>query len=111
MTTNFVVTAKLPTDRIYDVVSKGDTVKYQFDFTPWQEDNDTISSISWTVESGQAAVSNQTFLSGVSTALLAFPEDGRSFITVLATTPTVKKKLWLVVEAKDVMLFTDDYGS
>lgn len=110
MTTNFVVTAKQTSDQFFDVVSKGDTEKYQFDLTPWQEDNDTISSVTWTVESGQAAVSGQTFLSGVASALLSFPEDGRSFISVLATTPTVKKKLWLVAEARDVKLYTDDYS-
>lgn len=110
MSTNFVVTAKLTSDQYYDVVVKGDIVKYQFDFTPWQEDNDTISTVTWTVESGSAVLSGQALASGVASARVSVPEEGRSFISILATTPTVKKKLWLVVEAKDASISMSDYG-
>lgn len=110
MSTDFVVTARNNPNIFVDNVSKGDAVTYQFDFTPWQEDNSNITSVTWTVESGQAAVSGQALASGVASALLTFSEAGRNIISVLATTATQKKKVWLDVISRDQDLIVNDYG-
>lgn len=109
MSTNFIVTSKDNPRKFYDVASKGDTIKYQFDFTPWQDDNDTITSVTWTLESGQATISNQVLTAGVATALVAFSQDGRSVISVTATTQTTVKKTYLCIRSRDEAFdFTED---
>jgi hypothetical protein len=110
MTTSFIVTAKGAPDYFRDNVSKGDADTYSFDFTPWQEANHTITSATWTVESGNASVSGKVLASGVASALVTFTDPGRSLISILATTATEKKKAWLEVVAKDQSVCVDDYG-
>lgn len=110
MSTNFTVTALNNPERFQDKVSKGDAVTYEFDFTPWEEDNHTITNVTWTLESGTAAISGQNLTDGVATALLTFNDTGKSIVSVLATTATEKKKVWLEVLAKDQSLCVDDYG-
>ena len=109
MSTAFVVTSKDNPRKFYDSVSKGDVVAYRFDFTPWQDDNDTITSVTWTLESGQASISGETLISGVADALVSFPQQGRSVISVLATTATAAKKVFISIEARDEALeYTED---
>lgn len=110
MSTNFYVTSKGRPDLFRDNISKGDAVTYSIDFTPWQEANSNISSVTWTVESGNAAVSGQSLTSGVASALITFADSGRSLISILATTATQKKKTWLEVRAIDREVYAADYG-
>lgn len=110
MPDKFYVTAKAKPDYFTDNVSKGDAVTYDFDFTPWQEDNHTITSVTWTVEAGNASVSGQNLTAGVASALISFPDSGRTLISVLAQTATEKKKIWLTAVAKDLTGGPTDYG-
>lgn len=111
MATEFYVTAENNPLKHFDVVNKGDAVTYSFDFRPWQEDNSNISSVTWTVEAGNAAVSGASQSSGLATALVTFSDAGKSLISILATTSSQKKKVYLEVLAKDQLLAsTDDYG-
>lgn len=110
MSTDFVVSAKSNPSKVSSNVCKGDAVTYEFDFTPWQEDNSTITSVTWTLESGSAAISNKVLTSGVATALVTFTDAGRNIISVLAATATEKKKVFLDVTARDQQLIADDYG-
>lgn len=111
MSTDLVVTAKNNPQRFQANLSKGDAEAVEIDFRPWQEDNATITNVTWTLESGSAAISGQTLISGVASALLTFAEAGRSIVSILATTATAKKKVWLEVYARDQQLIVDDYGA
>lgn len=110
MSTDFVVASKNINDRFSDNVSKGDVLTYTFDFSPWAEDNNPLTSVTWVCESGGVVISNQSLVDNVATARLAFNEQGRSLISLLAETSAEKKKIWLEVRAKDVYGFTYDYG-
>lgn len=110
MATEFYVTANRKPDQYSDNVSLNDAVTYSFDFSPWAEDNSNVSSVTWTVESGQAAVSGQALASNVASALLTFSSSGKNLISILATTATQKKKIWLETYVKDVNIYPDDYG-
>lgn len=110
MSTDFYVTSENNPQRFKDVVEKGDAVTYSFDFTSWQEDNSDITSATWTVESGNAAVSGAQETSGVTTALVTFASAGRSLISITAATGTQTKKVFLEALAKDQVLLADDYG-
>lgn len=111
MSTDFVVSAKNNPTRLQSNVSKGDAELYTIDFTPWQEDNDTIISTTWTLESGDAAITGQSLVSGVASALVTFTNSGRNMVSVLATTATAKKKAWIEILARDQQLSVDDYGA
>lgn len=106
----YVVTAQAKPDHYYDNVSKGDVTAYTVDFTPWQEDNHTITSVTWTLEAGNGAISGAALVSGVASALFTTSDTGRSLISITANSATEKKRIWLEVLAKDVGIYTDDYG-
>jgi len=111
MPTNFVVTSKDNPRQQYDEVSKNDSVKYTIDFTPWQDDNDTVTSITWTLESGQASIGTPSTTAAVSSCVISFPQAGRSMISVLATTATLTKKYWMNIMAYDekLSIYMDGY--
>lgn len=115
MATTFSLTAKTRFDMYEDVASIGDAIRYQFDCTAWQEDNANITSATWTVEYGQAAISGQAVSSGVVSALVTFSQAGKSLISILLSTASgEKKKIWLLVLAKDKTEFrsgNDGYGA
>ena len=111
MATNFTLTSKTRVDAFQDEVSIGDATNYQFDCKPWQEDNDTITSVTWNVEHGQASISGQTITSGVLSALVSFPQSGRLLISLLLSTASGQsKKIWLEIYVKDKTGSADDYG-
>lgn len=113
MGTRFAVTAKHTADVYADEIVVGDSVSYSFDATPWQEDNSTITSAAWVLESGNVTVTDKTLVSGVASALISSSEPGRSIVSVLLQTATAKKKIYLVVHATDnTAIYThSDYGS
>ena len=111
MSTKFYVTSEDNPDKLFSRVNKNDAVTYSFDFRPWQEDNHTITSVTWTLEAGNASLGTPSTTSGVSTCLVTFSNAGKSLISVKATTSTEVKKVFLAVLAKDELLAaTDDYG-
>jgi len=111
MSTDYTVTAKGKPDIFYDNVSIGDAKSYAFDFTPWQEDNNTITSVTWVIEQGAPAINNQSLSGGIASALMTFSQSGKSLVSITADTGTEKKKVWLEVNAKDLEdNFNQDYG-
>lgn len=110
MSTKFKVTARSKKNKFTDTVSITDAVTYEIDFSAWQEDNSTVTSVTWAVESGQAGISGEALASGVASALITFSEQGRNLISILATTATEKKKIWIEVYSKDYEVEPNDYG-
>lgn len=111
MTFSFVVTNKGNPRQKYFNVEKGDQEQFQIDFRPWQDDNDTITSVTWKVESGMAGLGTQTFNGGIASAILAFPQAGRSIVSALAQTATRSKKMYLNIDAHDetLSIYMDGY--
>ena len=112
MATDFTITSENNPQLFRDVTSKGEARTYSFDFTPWQEDNSTITSATWTVEAGQAAITNKTLTSGIITALVTTNESGGSLIRLIATTATEVTVVWLDLLAKDFKILQagNDYN-
>ena len=110
MATKYYVTSENNQNPLKDVSFKGAIKTYSFDFSPWAEDNNTVTSITWTNESGQASISGQALANNVATAQVTFAEDGGNLISVLADTGTEKYKVFLDVLAKDPKRQANDYG-
>jgi len=110
MTNSFVIRANGNPQKFTDVTFKGAAVTYSFDFAPWAEDNSTVTSVSWSVESGDASISGATLTGTMASALVTTPEAGRSVIKITATTGTEKYVAYLDVLAKDLQCPVSDYG-
>lgn len=110
MSTKYKISARSRKNKFVDNVSFKDAVTYEIDFSAWEEDNNTITSVTWTVDYGQVSVSNESLSSGVASALLTFTEQGRNLVSVLADTGTEKKQIWLEIYAKDYEYEPNDYG-
>ena len=111
MATEFVITADNNQEIYKDVTMKDGAKTYSFDFSPWAEDNNTVTTVTWTVKSGQAAVSGQALASNVATALVTFSQAGKSLIQIKGASATETQIAYLDVIAKDPSAkYVDDYG-
>lgn len=106
----FVVRANDPVQIRHKLAFKDEAETVEVDFSPWAEDNGTVSSVTWTTKSGQAAISGQTLVGNVATALITTSEAGGSFITLAAVGDTDTKVINLDVLAKDPHRRFNDYG-
>lgn len=85
--------------------------KYEIDFSPWAEDHSDITSVTWTVKSGQAGVSNETLSNNIVSAIVTFNQRGRSMIEVKAETGTEVKMIWFDLFTHDPSrIYVYDYG-
>jgi hypothetical protein len=82
---------------------------YSFDFTPWAEDNNTVTSVTWTSKHGQASITGQALASNVATAQIEATEDGRNLIEVLADTGTEKFSAYLDIFVRDPDKYYSEY--
>lgn len=111
MATDFVITAKNNPQILRDVGMKDGATVYSLDFTPWQDDNGTITAVTWTVIAGSATVSSAALTSGVATALVTFGSEGGTLIQIKATTASSGIYIaYLDVLAKDPNSATEDSG-
>lgn len=110
MAVEFVIPAK-GDNRIYkDATYIGEANTYSFDFSPWAEDNNTVTGVTWTVDSGNGAISGEALSSNVATALVTTSTVGRTLIKVTATTGTEIYVAYLDILTKEPYNTDDDYG-
>lgn len=109
MAKSFTVTANNNVEQYNAVQFEGGADTYSFDLTPWQEDNNTVTGVTWTLDSGQAAISGEDLTSGIASALITTAKDGTSVIKVTVATSTETKVLWLYVRAKTHRIPFTDY--
>lgn len=110
MATRFTLPQKPFVDRFTDNVSLGDLVNYEIDCSAWEAANDVIQSAVWTLEHGTATIVDTGETSGVLYARVTYSQSGKVLISILVTTATAKKKIWLEALVKDVTTQADDYG-
>lgn len=111
MATDFFISAENNVQKFVDVTFKDAVVKYSFDFSAWADDNATITSVTWTVKSGAAAVSSESLTSNVATALVTFGNQGGNLIQIKAVTASNGTYVaYLDVLSKNPTMGTNDYG-
>ena len=91
-------------------VMKGDVLPVSIDAAPWAEDNGAVTGATWSVESGNAAISGEALASNIASAVLTTSESGPSLIKVLLAGATHTKRFNLRVYAKDPEQRSNDYG-
>mgnify|MGYP003628143495 FL=1 len=93
---------------------KGEVKAIACDFQSWAEDNGTVTGITWSVENGDASISNVAMVSSsnVGSANITTSEAGNSMIKALATDGTNKRAVYFQVKARDPQIYSaiPDYG-
>lgn len=98
---DFFVTSKQRQEIRQRAQYKGDVKALSVDFSPWAEDNSDVSTVTWSVESGNAAISSETLTSNVASALITTSEAGHSMIKLLATDGTHTEAVYIHIRARD----------
>lgn len=90
---------------------KGDIKKHTFDFSSWVDDNGTVTSVTWTVESGQVSITSEALASNVNTLVLTTTEPGTSMLKGIATDGTHSETVYVRIKIKDpqALLVIPDY--
>lgn len=102
MSKTFYVTTKKTPKSFTLTASEGDAQTVRLDFSAWAEDNAALTSVTWSVSSGNASVSGQALASSVASALITTASLGDSTIKVTATDGTRTKVVYLRVKAEAV---------
>lgn len=90
--------------------NKSETHTIQLDYRPWEDDNGTVSSVSWTVKSGQVTIANESLSSGIAEATILTSEIGSAMVKIEATAGNNILNHYLKIHTKDPNTVTNDYG-
>tara|TARA_R110000823_G_scaffold120005_1_gene244690 strand:- start:147 stop:494 length:348 start_codon:yes stop_codon:yes gene_type:complete len=111
MAKTYYVTPTRARERNRRLAFEGGAETVTFDYTSWAEDNGTVTGVTVTVETGNAAISGEALASNVKTMVITTTNSGRSLIKLAATDGTNTDIQWLEVYAKDINIAYDtDYG-
>jgi hypothetical protein len=110
MSRKFVITAERNPEILYDTVMAGTVKDYEFDFSPWAEDNAAVTAVTWTVKAGGGSVSGQALVANVASANVSLPDYGSSLIEITATAGALTCIQYLHIFAKDPKIPVGDYG-
>lgn len=107
---NFYITANRRIQLRNILSYKGKTETHTIDFSPWADDYGTVSSVTGSVESGQATIGNESLTSNVKTFTLTTSEEGSSLLKFTATAGNNIEPVYFKVLSKDPQIITEDYG-
>lgn len=107
----FYITARRARRKHERLELKGNAETIRFDWSSWAEDNGvTLTGVTWSVESGNAAVSSTSLASNVATGTITVSETGRSLIKLTATDGTLIDVQYLEIKGWEPNRYVDDYG-
>lgn len=110
MAQNFVIRANRinMVHKVHMYKNQADTITV--DFSPWADDNGTVSACTATVKSGQVAIGNEALASNVKTMVLTTDEVGGSIVKLDATAGNNSGIVYFYIYCKEPYSTTDDYG-
>lgn len=109
MTRKYYITAEENPNIVKDQFNINSKRSYSLDFSPWAEDNNNLSSVTWTVKTGQASITSETLSSNVVTANIEATQEGRNIIEILADTGTEKYSTYLDLYVRDPNKVNNEY--
>ena len=89
---------------------KGESQSIEYDFSPWEADNGSVTSVVWEVKSGDASIGSESLASSVASCVVTTSNSGRSMIKLTATAGSNVFVTHLKVVAKDPDVVVEDYG-
>ena len=89
---------------------KGDVKSLDVDCSPWADDNGTVTTATWSVESGSASIGTEALASNVASMLLTTSVADSGVIKLVVTDGTHSEALYINYIVKDPQAYpTDDY--
>ena len=107
---DFVITAENNQQIFRDQNFKDSIITYQFDFSPWAKENNPVTTVTWTVKSGQVSIAGQTLAVNVASAQITLSEAGGSLVEIKAETGTETYIAFLDILTLDQERIINDYG-
>lgn len=100
------------TNKIFqDNVSIDQAKSYTIDLTAWAEENNNITTATWSNENGTASISNESLTSNIISALITFTNSETNLIKVVLNTGTQTLVLWIKILVDDPERnITNDYN-
>ena len=91
---------------------KGDMKKLSVDASSWADDNGTVSSAVWSVESGSVSIGTEALSSNVASIILTTSVADKAMIKLVITDGTHSEALYIRIVTKDptVTARIPDYG-
>ena len=80
------------------------------DYSPWSDDNGSVTAVAATVKAGQAAISNESLSANVKQMTIMTAESGASMIKLSATAGNNTHISYIYILAKDPDSHSEDYG-
>ena len=97
--------------QVYQGISyKGMVQTASFDFSQWAEEEGALTSVTWTVEDGDATIASEALSSSVATAVITTSNEGPSLIKLAATNGTQTTIAFLQILSKNPAVSVYDYG-
>lgn len=109
MAITYNVTANRKKQRFQRIAYEGGAETITINYAPWAAVNGTVTTVTWALDRGNAAISGEALASNVATALISTPSQGRSLIKVTATDGTNIDKQYIEIQTTDPGI-TYDYG-
>lgn len=108
MPTTIYVTNNRQQEVVQRRLLKGEAETFNLDFSGYGD----ITAVTWTVESGEAALSNTSLdtSTDIATAVITVAQEGVSLIKALATSGNNKIAKYIRIRAEEPELYQSDYG-
>lgn len=107
---NYVIRANRETQVIKMLGFREGAQTVTFDYSPWEDDNGTVTTVVPQVKSGEVSLTNTGLTSSVFTMRLGFSESGHNLIRLVATAGNNIHVVNLFVLVKDPFAVHHDYG-
>ncbi len=82
----------------------------KFDWSAWAEENGALTSVTWAVQDGSAAISSETLSSSVAQAKVTTSQRGWSLVKLTAASASATDIQYFRVLCSKPNQFIDDYG-
>jgi len=89
---------------------KGEAKTITIDYSPWSEDNGSVTSVVATVKYGDAALSNESLTSDIKTMVVTTSNEGHNMIKLTATAGNNIHVLHILIVVRDPDVVSHDYG-
>lgn len=85
--------------QLFAYIGESNTIEY--DFAPWETDNGSVTSVTWSTELGQAGITNESLASSTASATVTTNQEGKSLIKIAATAGNNTFATYLHVLSRD----------
>jgi hypothetical protein len=83
---------------------------HTIDYNPWSDTHGSVTTVTATLKSGTATISNESLSANIKTLTITTPQAGQAMIKLTATAGLNTDTTYLYIYTKDPDANTSDYG-